>query len=264
MFVSFLFYPRAQSKIMHCFSLRHDHILEFLGFFENRCGFSLVLEYAHFGDLLHYMIDVPDDNRFALARNLLWQVTQALQYLEMVQVAHRDIKPENILVVIDDGREHPIVKLCDFGWAIWFKPGSCRSTLCGTAEYCPPEMLSDDTPYSAEHVDSWMLGILAIELVDSFTPFAISKATVSKTDHAEHIFRRIRKFSSIESWEDYNSNLEYQNFISSLLRVDPVDRMTSQEALDHCFFSAEKNTRPPLSVIKGPTVAQLRQVFQET
>jgi serine/threonine protein kinase len=248
---------------MYC-SLRHDHIIKFIGYFEDPRRFSLVVEYAAFGDLLNYMIHIPKDNRFTLARNILWQVTQALKYLEVVQVAHRDIKPENILVVRDDGLEHPVVKLCDFGWAIWFKPGSRRSTLCGTAEYCPPEMLSDETQYSAEYVDRWMLGILAIELVDSFTPFAKIYAQGNTADKAENIFGSIRNFRSIESWGDYNSNSEYQSFLSSLLRVDPINRMSSHEAIDHCFFSSERSLRPALKVVQGPTVAQLCHIFQET
>ena len=50
-------------------------------------------------------------------------------------VIHRDIKPENLLL----GYKGEI-KIADFGWSV-HAPSSRRTTLCGTLDYLPPEMI---------------------------------------------------------------------------------------------------------------------------
>jgi serine/threonine protein kinase len=51
-------------------------------------------------------------------------------------VIHRDIKPENLLISLDGN-----VKIADFGWSVHIATNSRRSTLCGTLDYLPPEMV---------------------------------------------------------------------------------------------------------------------------
>lgn len=234
-----------------------------MGFFEGRQSFSLVLEYAAQGDLLNYMISIQDHERLVKARHFLWQITKALHYLETLQVAHRDIKPENIVVVSDCVTQNPTVKLCDFGWAIWFKPGHRRSTLCGTAEYCPPEMLARRHPYSAEYVDRWMLGVLAFELIHNCTPFATTKLLGCTDDYTATIFDKIRNFRSLETTITMKQNPEYLDFVSCLMQVEPTDRFSALKALEHSFFKSMRCFRSAPTKMQGPSVAQLRQIFQK-
>jgi serine/threonine protein kinase len=79
------------------------------------------------------------------------------------KLLHRDIKPENIVVVhvlfvLTKG----IVKLCDFGWAV-YRGNDLRSTFCGTPLYLSPELLLGRS-YD-EKADLWSVGILSYELV---------------------------------------------------------------------------------------------------
>jgi aurora kinase, other len=239
-------------------SLSHKNIIDFLGYFEDQKLFFLVMEYAPYGDLLKYMVVVSESDRLREARKILWQITQALHYLENVQVAHRDLKPENILVVCQADDTH--VKICDFGWAIWFKPGSRRSTLCGTAEYCPPEMLSNiDHSYSAEFVDRWMLGILSFEIVNLYTPFRSEK-----TSNNEQIFEAILQFQSLESSHGHRIDSVFMDFMSGFLMIEPTDRTSAENALDHGFFQCEQTCRTEIRTNRRPSVAQLRQIFQHT
>jgi len=90
-------------------------------------------------------------------------MANALHYLHKKHVIHRDIKPENILISI--GGE---IKISDFGWSV-HAPSSRRTTLCGTLDYLPPEMVEGKD--HNEKVDLWSLGVLAYEFLVGSPPF---------------------------------------------------------------------------------------------
>jgi serine/threonine protein kinase len=202
---------------------------------------------------------VPDSKRADIAVAILWQTAQALNYLETVQVAHRDIKPENLLVVnrcMHDGKEHVTVKLCDFGWAVWFRPGNRRFTLCGTAEYCPPEMIFD-RPYLTEYIDRWMYGVLAYELIHNVSPFA-DPVSCADLDN-DLIFNRVKRFQSLNSKQDSTCN----DFVSCFMNVDPAVRLSAEQGLQNKFFESNGYNAKKVRVTRGPSVDQLCQIFQE-
>lgn len=90
-------------------------------------------------------------------------MADALNYCHSKKVIHRDIKPENLLLGI-----YGDLKIADFGWSV-HAPSSRRTTICGTLDYLPPEMI-DDKPHD-EKVDLWSLGVLCYELLAGKPPF---------------------------------------------------------------------------------------------
>jgi serine/threonine protein kinase len=80
------------------------------------------------------------------------QLADALSYCHSKKVIHRDIKPENLLLGIFGE-----LKIADFGWSV-HAPSSRRTTICGTLDYLPPEMI-EDKPHD-EKVDLWSLGMI--------------------------------------------------------------------------------------------------------
>jgi serine/threonine protein kinase len=160
-------------------NLCHPNIIMFHGWFEDNRSFYLVFDHAEAGDLYSKM----EQERFTEPRaaNYVKQTAEALQYLHEKQIMHRNVKPENLFLKSDgtialDGFIHSIRA-----------PNNRRSSICGTLDYLPPEMLRrdiDKEPYS-NAVDRWTLGILAYELLVGSAPFE---------DYPVNTQRRIRDF----------------------------------------------------------------------
>lgn len=61
------------------------------------------------------------------------------------------------------------VRIADFGWSVHAAGREKRTTMCGTLDYLPPEMV-DRTGHDAG-VDLWCLGVLAYEFLYGVAPF---------------------------------------------------------------------------------------------
>merc|ERR1712166_1433807 len=156
--------------------LRHANILRLYGYFYDATRVYLILEFAAKGELYKQLQKV---SRFAEDRgsNYILQIAKALRYCHQKHVIHRDIKPENLLVGIKGD-----IKIADFGWSV-HAPTSRRTTLCGTLDYLPPEMVEGrDHDVS---VDVWSLGVLTYEFLVGSPPFEAQ-------GHSE-TYRRIAK-----------------------------------------------------------------------
>jgi serine/threonine protein kinase len=82
-------------------------------------------------------------------------------------VIHRDIKPENLLLDLKGE-----LKIADFGWSV-HAPNSRRTTMCGTLDYLPPEMVEGKA--HNETVDVWSLGVLMYEFLVRCAPKDVSR-----------------------------------------------------------------------------------------
>ncbi|XP_015906733.1 aurora kinase C [Parasteatoda tepidariorum] len=194
-------------------NLRHPNILRMYGYFYDETKIYYILEFAARGELYKAL---QKQKRFdeATSATYMAQIAKAFMYLHSKKVIHRDIKPENLLLdLVGD------VKIADFGWSVHALSNK-RKTMCGTLDYLPPEMLEHKTYDSS--VDLWCLGVLCYEFLVGHPPFE------SKT--SQETYAKIRKVDVV--YPKYVS-ASARDFISKLLKLDPVERMTLNEILDH-------------------------------
>jgi serine/threonine protein kinase len=141
-----------------------------------------------------------------------------------MHVIHRDIKPENLLL---DGKGD--VKIADFGWSV-HAPNKRRTTLCGTLDYLPPEMIE-----GKEHdtgVDLWCLGILCYEFLVGQPPFM--------AEQNNETFRRIR---NVELVFPEHVSLEARDLISKLLVKESTGRLGLAQVLEHKWIAKYDKAR---------------------
>jgi calcium-dependent protein kinase len=105
----------------------------------------------------------------AHASQIIKQILLALNYMHSLNIIHRDIKAENILMVgvkEDDLR----IKMTDFGFACFFKPGEGKTEILGSPLYMAPEIIANEKPYN-EKVDIWSVGVITFILLSGRPPF---------------------------------------------------------------------------------------------
>ena len=101
---------------------------------------------------------------------LLREILQGLFYLHKSHIIHRDVKGQNVLLT-----RQANVKLIDFGIAAKIAHTlDKRHSHLGTPFWMAPEVIACDSQLDMDYdnrADVWSLGITAIELADSVTPY---------------------------------------------------------------------------------------------
>ncbi|CDF32691.1 Serine/threonine protein kinase [Chondrus crispus] len=192
--------------------LRHPNILRLFGYFYDDTRIFLILEYAARGELYKQLCGHQFDE--PRAATYVASLAHSLNYCHSKHVIHRDLKPENILIGLNGD-----LKIADFGWSV-HAPRNRRTTLCGTLDYLPPEMVEGK---SHDHtVDVWALGILAYEFLIGTPPF--------ETDSRQATFRKI---SSVDLCIPSTISRNAADLIGRLLVKDPAERLALKDVLRH-------------------------------
>ena len=142
--------------------LRQKNILRMFGYFFDDKRIYIILEYAPGGELYKQLTQRGHFSEGTTAK-YIHDLSIALNYCHTKHVIHRDIKPENLLV-----GQRGDIKIADFGWSV-HAPTSRRTTLCGTLDYLPPEMVEGREHDST--ADVWSLGVLTYEFLVGNPPF---------------------------------------------------------------------------------------------
>ncbi|KAJ5109650.1 hypothetical protein N7532_002295 [Penicillium argentinense] len=148
--------------------------VEYRGWYESDEKVFIAMEYIEHGDLSHLIMPLLEDD----AREITFQIAEALEHLHKDKFVHRDLKPANVFVVQTGPQWW--VKIGDFGFSKRIKEGSSLRSFVGTRLYAAPEILSsysldlDDSSGSfnySEKVDIWSLGVMAFQMVFNTFPF---------------------------------------------------------------------------------------------
>jgi Protein kinase domain len=149
-------------------------------------------------DLVRSRRKLPHDQRglpARLAKRYIYQLASAIRYLhEDMHVVHRDIKLENCLVDMSAQNASEVggnILLCDFGMAGYaledgrnagldspadtlarnIGPGMTSTSVVGSLQYAPPEVMRAQYNIYSRAVDIWAFGVVMYALFTSELPF---------------------------------------------------------------------------------------------
>merc|ERR1719270_23678 len=216
-----------ESEIAILSAISHSNIIQLEEVFDFPTEKYLVMEYVAGGDLFDA---IAHDIKYSesVARDMIKDLANALQYLHDRMICHRDIKPENLLVI--DMLHSKSLKLADFGLAVVVREP--LFTVCGTPTYVAPEILAE-TGYGVK-VDVWAVGVILYILLCGYPPFS------SRTNNQEELFDQILsglfEFNSPD-WDDIS--YPAKELISWSLVVDPLQRYSAKEILQHPWIASK-------------------------
>jgi len=212
----------------------HPNIIDIIASFETPSYVFIVMELCPYGELFDYLTQVVrlSEKR---TRQIMSSILTGVRYLHSYRVVHRDLKPENILM---DSTMN--VKITDLGFAVQVTDNDSLFDLFGTPGYMAPELLrcaqSDNNRGYGLPVDLWACGVILYTLISGVPPFWHRK---------QHLmFRMIieGQYTMIGSeWDDVSDAAK--DLIRRLLVVDPLERYTAEQALQHPFFNQERKRR---------------------
>jgi serine/threonine protein kinase len=159
------------------------------------------------------------------AKHFASQIFSGLAQLHRAQVVHADVKPQNILLLPQGDKLS--VALCDFGLSQRLPSESGAKVrfheVRGTQGYIAPEVCAE------QDYD---------EKIDIFAAALVLYRLVSGTE----AFYPVENFTEdVEFADDCCGHLSAQckHFLQSLLRLDPAQRLSAEEALQHSWLSED-------------------------
>merc|ERR1719420_2607345 len=130
-----------------------------------------------------------------------------------------------------DPLEKNLLKIIDFGLSCHFKAEQVLTTKAGTPYYVAPQVLAGKYDHLS---DLWSCGVIMYVLLCGYPPF------FGETD-AEVLSKvRLGNFSfNATDWKNVSDDAK--NLIRMLLKMNPRDRYTAEQALNHEWI---KNKAP--------------------
>ncbi|XP_057401149.1 serine/threonine-protein kinase SIK1 isoform X1 [Balaenoptera acutorostrata] len=207
--------------------LNHPHIIKLYQVMETKDMLYIVTEFAKNGEMFDYLTSTGHLSE-SEARKKFWQILSAVEYCHSHNIVHRDLKTENLLL---DGNMD--IKLADFGFGNFYKPGEPLSTWCGSPPYAAPEVF-EGKEYEGPQLDIWSLGVVLYVLVCGSLPFDGPSLPALRQRVLEGRFR-IPFFMSRDC----------ETLIRRMLAVDPTKRITISQIWQHRWMQADPALRQP-------------------
>ncbi|KAF4087490.1 hypothetical protein AMELA_G00071200 [Ameiurus melas] len=248
--------------------LKHKNIVRLHDVLHSDKKLTLVFEYCD-QDLKKYFDSCNGDLDPEIVKSFMYQLLKGLAFCHSRNVLHRDLKPQNLLI-----NRNGELKLADFGLARAFGiPVRCYSAEVVTLWYRPPDVLFGAKLYSTS-IDMWSAGCIFAELANAGRPLFPGNDV---DDQLKRIFRYPgiaflliymstlahrfnRLVSEQEQWQTMTKLPDYKPYpmypattslvnvvpklsstgrdlLQNLLKCNPVQRISAEEALQHPYFA---------------------------
>ncbi|XP_016346034.1 serine/threonine-protein kinase SIK2-like isoform X1 [Sinocyclocheilus anshuiensis] len=213
--------------------LDHPHIIKLYQVMETKNMLYLVTEYARNGEIFDYLASRGRLSEMD-ARRKFWQILSAVEYCHERNIVHRDLKAENLLL-----DAHMNMKIADFGFGNFFRPGEPLTTWCGSPPYAAPEVF-EGQQYEGPQLDIWSMGVVLYVLVCGALPFDGPSLPVLRQRVLEGRFRI-----------PYFMSEDCEHLIRKMLVLDPAKRLSLSQIKEHRWMVQEVPSQRPMLYRQG-------------
>lgn len=209
---------------------------------------NVVLHYCNHGDLFGILQENMASPNPGLSegqcRYWMRQLMKGVQYLHQVGICHRDLSPENVMI------DQQNCLIIDFGMALrvpYTDPTdptrttdasrSCLRRLvkpqgaCGKLPYMSPEIYRSREPFDTEAVDVWTCGTILFCMVTGNRSYERPHST-----DAQFFWMTNGLDKLLDDW-NCRISPEGLHLLQNMLQVDPRQRLTIDEILQHPWFT---------------------------
>ena len=201
-------------------NIYHKNLIRYNNIFKKQKNCQIIMNYYE-QDLFYYFTD-DKENFKKLTNNdirlIVYQILCGLNCLSKYNIYHADIKLENVILSKKNSLQN--LKLIDFSNYVYIpKSLPCKELnhCCnyGTVDYYAPE-IKDSKFY--KNSDVWSVGVLT---------YVLLSGKFIKSNNQNNINKMI---------SNLNVSNDLKDLIKNMLIVEPLQRFTIKEALNHNFF----------------------------
>lgn len=225
----------------------HPNVIRLYDVWEGNGNLYLILEWVDGGELFDRLVE---RGSFKPAEALAYfrQVIYGLSYCHTLSIAHRDLKLENLLLY--GPNENKLLKIADWGMAVFQSPYNGLQTACGSPHYVSPEVITGH-PYDGVMADVWSGGIVLYTLLCGRPPF-----------EDKCIKNLLEKIASGKYTIPKDVHPAAADLIRRMLIVNVYARITIPEILGHPFLMYDSpgiiyNPPPCLFTLQVPILSAM-------
>ncbi|KAL0271568.1 UNVERIFIED_CONTAM: hypothetical protein PYX00_008624 [Menopon gallinae] len=241
----------VKSVLPKLLKLKHPNIMRMKEVFETETSIQLIVEYVSGPEIFEKIVEKGQFSEQDAAQTVR-DILKALKYLHGEGVVHGDIKPENLLY--ENDLEESKLKLDDFGLSqLSLDKDLMVNSLYGSGRYCAPEVLLGKEPGYPS--DLWGLGVIMFIMLCGYEPFWDEDGEAATCENI------IQGDLSALNWDDVSDSA--RDLVTKLLSVDPANRPTADEALNHPWtLGISTSSVPRDNMIKGLREYNARRRFR--
>uniref|UniRef100_A0A4W3HW08 Cell division protein kinase 5 n=1 Tax=Callorhinchus milii TaxID=7868 RepID=A0A4W3HW08_CALMI len=231
--------------------LKHKNIVRLHDVLHSDKKLTLVFEFCD-QDLKKYFDSCNGDLDPEIVKSFMYQLLKGLAFCHSRNVLHRDLKPQNLLI-----NRNGELKLADFGLARAFGiPVRCYSAEVVTLWYRPPDVLFGAKLYSTS-IDMWSAGcIFAGNCSQKGSTGGGNEVSEGQQgtrgwgrgEGTEEQWPTMSKLPDYKPYPMYPAtasllnvvpklNTTGRDLLQNLLKCNPVQRVSADEALQHAYFA---------------------------
>ena len=216
--------------------IEHPNVIELTEIHESQNSLYLVMELLEGGEIFSLSKGKLDnESTFCILKGIL----KALVALDAQGIMHRDLKPDNIILKLKDA---PIIentlKLVDFGLATYHDVDEYLFKRCGTPGFVAPEVINAkkgvNVHYSTK-CDVFSVGIIFFFMLTGKIPY-------DGKDFEEVLENNKKAVINFEVKELKNVTPAAFDLLRSMLELDPADRLTAAQCLQHEYFIKDQQS----------------------